>query len=107
MTGARDVARALFAQDRPRAAPPTVLVLDDYHTITNPAVHAGMDQLVVEAPASLRLVISTRHDPPLMLAKLRAQGNLREIRFQDLRLDHGEVAALLNDQMGVELDDPT
>ena len=104
MTTGRDVVRALFAQDRPRAAPPTVLVLDDYHTITNPAVHTGMDRFVIEAPATLRVVISTRHDPPLMLAKLRAQGNLREIRFHDLRLDSGEVAALLNDQMGIELD---
>ena len=104
MTSGRDVVRALFAQDRPRAAPPTVLVLDDYHTITNPAVHTGIDQFVIEAPATLRVVISTRHDPPLMLAKLRAQGNLREIRFHDLRLDSGEVAALLNDQMGIELD---
>ena len=104
MTTGRDVVRALFAQDRPRAAPPTVLVLDDYHTITNPAVHTGMDRFVIEAPATLRVVISTRHDPPLMLAKLRAQGNLREIRFHDLRLDSGEVAALLNDQTGIELD---
>ena len=78
LTSGRDVVRALFMQDRPRAAPPTVLVLDDYHTITNPAVHTGMDQFVIEAPATLRVVISTRHDPPLMLAKLRAQGNLRE-----------------------------
>ena len=105
MRGARDVARALFAQDRPRASSPTVLVLDDYHTITNPAVHNGVDQLVVEAPASLRLVISTRHDPPLMLAKLRAQGQLREIRYEDLRLDGTEVAALLNDAMGLGLVD--
>ena len=41
-----------------------------------------------------------------MLAKLRAQGNLLEIRFDDLRLDHSEVAALLNDRMGIELDQP-
>ena len=81
-----------------------MLVLDDYHTITNPAVHTGIDQFVIEAPATLRVVISTRHDPPLMLAKLRAQGNLREIRFHDLRLDSDEVAALLNDQMGIDLD---
>ena len=104
MTTGRDVVRALFAQERPRAAPPTVLVLDDYHTITNPAVHTGIDQLVIEAPATLRVVISTRHDPPLKLAKLRAQGDLREIRFHDLRLDSSEVAALLNDQMGMGLD---
>ena len=97
--GPRDVARALFAQDAV-GAPPSVLVLDDYHTITNPTLHTGVDRFLVEAPAQLRVVISTRHDPPLMLARLRAQGNLLEIRFDDLRLDHSEVAALLNDRHG-------
>ena len=105
MVGAREVAHALFAQERSRSTPPTVLVLDDYHSINNPVVHSGVNQLIAEAPASLRLAISTRHDPPLMLAKLRAQGNLREIRYQDLRLDAGEVSALLNDSMGIGLDE--
>ena len=103
MAGARDVARALVTRERARSGPPSVLVLDDYHMISNPVVHAGVDQLIAEAPASLRLVISTRHDPPLKLAKLRAQGNLREIRYQDLRLDDLEVSALLNGQMGIGL----
>jgi LuxR family maltose regulon positive regulatory protein len=98
----RDVALALFDRGQ-RGDPPIVLVLDDYHTITNPSIHDGVNQLLVEAPASLRVVISTRHDPPLMLARLRARGDLREIRYRELRLDDAEVAALLNDEMGVGL----
>jgi LuxR family maltose regulon positive regulatory protein len=97
---ARTVARALF--DGPPA--PTVLALDDYHAITNTAVHAGVDQLLLEAPAHLRLVIATRHDPPLMLSRLRAQGSLRELRFDDLRFDDGEIDALLREATGLQLD---
>ena len=102
MRGPREIAHALFARQQ-RGIAPIVLVLDDYHTITNGSIHHGVDQLVVEAPSSLRLVISTRHDPPLMLAKLRAQGNLHEIRYHDLRLDAAEVAALLNEELGIGL----
>ena len=89
--GARGVARALFED----AAPLRVVVLDDYHFITNPDIHAGIDQLLVEAPASLRLVIATRHDPPLALSRLRAQGALGEIRYDDLRLLSHEVGSFL------------
>jgi len=63
LRAARDVARALFDQERSPGSPPTVLVLDDYHTITNLAVHTGVDQLVVEAPASLRLVSTLSTKP--------------------------------------------
>jgi LuxR family maltose regulon positive regulatory protein len=100
----RDVAGAVFTRAE-RGSPPLVLVLDDYHVITNDAIHRGIDRLVVGAPASLRLVISTRHDPPLMLAKLRAQGNLCELRYHELRLDDAEVAALLNGELGIGLDE--
>ena len=96
---ARDVARALF--DAPTA--PSVLVLDDYHAITNPAVHAGIDQLLVEAPAHLRVVVASRHDPPLMLSRLRAQGTLRELRFEDLRFDPHEVGVVLHEVTGLAL----
>jgi LuxR family transcriptional regulator, maltose regulon positive regulatory protein len=103
---ARDVARALFDNERAPRSGPTVLVLDDYHTITNATIHRGVDKLVVEAPASFRLIISTRHDPPLTLAKLRAQGNLHEIRYRDLRFDDAEVSAVLNGEMGIGLAAP-
>lgn len=95
---ARGVARALF-EDSARLR---ALVLDDYHFITNPAIHEGVDRLLVEAPASLRLVIATRHDPPLALARLRAHGALCEIRYEDLRLVGHEVGALL-DAVGIDL----
>ena len=98
-TAARDVARALF--DAPSRT--SVLVLDDYHAITNPAVHAGIDQLLVEAPAHLRVVVASRHDPPLMLSRLRAQGTLRELRFEDLRFDPHEVGVVLHEVTGLAL----
>ena len=106
VTSARQVARALEGEEQARRCSPTVLVLDDYHSIANSSIHAGMDQLLVEAPSTLRVVIGTRHDPPLMLARLRAQDALREIRFDDLRFDDGDVAALLNDNMAIGLTEP-
>jgi LuxR family maltose regulon positive regulatory protein len=106
VTGAREVARALVAEEAVRPGTPTVLVLDDYHVVANPSIHSGMDQLLLEAPSSLRVVIGTRHDPPLMLARLRAQDALREIRFDDLRFDGGDVAALLNERMSIGLTQP-
>lgn len=95
---ARAVSRALFDA----STAPVVLVLDDYHAITNPEIHAGVDRLVVEAPAALRLVVATRHDPPLALSRLRAQGALRELRFDDLRFDRDDVDAVLR-ETGVTL----
>ncbi|HJR25918.1 MAG TPA: LuxR C-terminal-related transcriptional regulator [Acidimicrobiales bacterium] len=96
--GPRAIARALFEDGRALV----VLVLDDYHFITNPEIHAGVDQLLVEAPASLRLVISTRHDPPLALSRLRSHGALREVRYAELKLVGDEVGALL-DAAGIVL----
>jgi ATP/maltotriose-dependent transcriptional regulator MalT len=102
ITDARAVARALVT-DAARSGTPTVLILDDYHVVTNPTIHSGIDQLLVEAPSTLRLVIGTRHDPPLMLARLRAHDAVQEIRFDDLRFDDGDVAALLNESMRIGL----
>ena len=63
-----------------------------------------LDQILRAAPASLRLILSTRHDPVLPLHLLRASGELTELRAQDLALTPGEARALL-DGLGVELDD--
>ena len=95
----RAIARGLF--DAP-STEPTVVVLDDYHVITNAAIHAGVDQLLAEAPAALRLVVSTRHDPPLMLSQLRVHDDLRELRFDGLRFGAEDIDALLRNT-GVEL----
>ena len=79
-----------------------VLVLDDYHVIHAPAIHEAMTFLVDHLPPQLRLVIATRSDPPLPLARLRARGELAEVRAADLRFTEQETAAYF-DGMGLRL----
>lgn len=80
-----------------------VLVLDDYHLADGVDVAAGMTFLIDHRPPQLRLVISTRADPALPLSRLRARGELLEIRAADLRFTGDEVAAYLNDLHGFGL----
>lgn len=62
-----------------------VLVLDDYHLITNPEIHQGLTFLLDNAPAQFQLLLLTRADPPFALARLRARHQMIEIRQDDLR----------------------
>ena len=72
------------------------LVLDDYHVLADPAVHSSMEFLLGYLPdGSLQVVLAGRADPPLPLARLRARGELAEIRFQDLRCSPAEGSALM------------
>ena len=80
-----------------------VLVLDDYHLIDARAVHDGMTFLLEHIPPQLHLVITSRADPPLPLARLRARGELVEIRATDLRFTADEAAVYLNGVMGLTL----
>ncbi len=82
-----------------------VLALDDYHAIDAREVHEGVAFLLDHSPPRLHLVIAGRVDPPLPLAKLRAQGELTEIRVADLRFTPEEAEAYLNDAMGLTLSD--
>ncbi len=82
----------------------TVLVLDDYQLITSQAVHEQMEFLLEHCPRTFHLVIATRSDPPLRLARLRARGQTIELRAADLRFTEGEAAQFLNDVMGLHLD---
>lgn len=84
----------------PRAG---VLVLDDYHLIEDRAIHAALAFLLAHLPPRLRLVIAGRADPPLPLARLRARGQLTELRAADLRCTPEETAAFLRDVMGLAL----
>ena len=83
-----------------------VLVLDDYHLVDGPAVQEGMAFLLEHLPPQLHLVIGTRADPALPLARLRASGRLTEIRAADLRFTPHEAAAYLNEVMGLALTAP-
>jgi LuxR family transcriptional regulator, maltose regulon positive regulatory protein len=89
------------------AAEEVVLVLDDYHLVETPAVHASVEFLLEHLPPQLRLVVASRADPPLPLARLRASGQLVELRQADLRLTAAEAAELLRTAVGHELPDPT
>ena len=73
-----------------------VLILDDYHTITNMVIHQGLAFLLDHLPPQLHLVISSRSDPPLMLARLRSRGQLNELRDDDLRFHLEETMTFLN-----------
>ncbi len=83
--------------------PAIVLVLEDYHAITTPAIHQSLTFLLDHLPPTLHLVITTRADPPLSLARLRAHGQLSEIRADDLRFSVDETMFFLNDRMGLHL----
>src|SRR5215203_891404 len=80
-----------------------VLVLDDYHVLESPAVHQAVQFVLDHLPPRLHLVIATRVDPPLPLSRLRARGQLTEIRAQDLRFTSAEAADFLNQAMGLSL----
>ena len=73
-----------------------LLILDDYHLIEAPDVHEGMTFLLEHRPPQLHVVLATRTDPPLPLARMRARGQLVEVRAADLRFTVEESAAYLN-----------
>jgi LuxR family transcriptional regulator, maltose regulon positive regulatory protein len=82
---------------------PLFLVVDDFHLVRSTEICGAIEQLLRAAPSSLRLILSTRHDPPLPLHLLRASGELTELRARDLALTHDEAHELL-DGLGVELE---
>ncbi len=77
------------------------LVLDDYHVIDGMAVHEGVSFLLEHLSPRLHLVIATRADPPLRLARLRARAELTELRASDLRFTEDEATSFLSDVMGL------
>lgn len=80
-----------------------MLVLDDFHLVSAPVVHRSVAFFLDHLPPTLHLVIATRAAPPLPIARLRAQGELVELRLGDLRFTPVEVASFLNRTMGLEL----
>jgi LuxR family maltose regulon positive regulatory protein len=80
-----------------------VLVLDDFHVIDRPEVHEGVAVALDRLPPTVHVVIATRADPPLPLSRLRARGELVEIRAADLRFTPDEAADYLRGTMGLEL----
>jgi LuxR family transcriptional regulator, maltose regulon positive regulatory protein len=77
-----------------------LLVLDDYHLVDSGPVHESVAFLLENLPPGLRVVVSGRADPPLPLARLRARGQLAELRAADLRFSPEEAASLLGEAAG-------
>ncbi len=79
------------------------LVLDDYHLADGPEVAAGTTFLLEHLPPQVHVVLSSRVDPDLALARMRARGELVEVRAADLRFTRDEVSAYFNDTTGLGL----
>jgi LuxR family maltose regulon positive regulatory protein len=82
----------------------TVIALDDYHVIENTEVHQAVAFVLDNLPPQVTIAMATRADPLLPVARLRARGELVELRAGDLRFTHHEATQFLNDTMGLDLD---
>jgi LuxR family transcriptional regulator, maltose regulon positive regulatory protein len=82
---------------------PVVLALDDYHVIHNAEIERLMSFLLDHQPPNLHLIIASRSDPALPLSRLRARGQLLELRIHALRFTESEAAAFLTETMGLAL----
>ncbi|MBC8090772.1 MAG: helix-turn-helix transcriptional regulator, partial [Pseudonocardia sp.] len=85
------------------AGEPVVLVLDDYHVVTEPEIHRSVEHVLRWADRSLRLVLATRVDPPLPTGRWRAAGELVELRRPDLAFTDDEARRLLSQGLGLDL----
>jgi LuxR family transcriptional regulator, maltose regulon positive regulatory protein len=82
----------------------TALVIDDFQLIEEPDIHRSLAFLLDHMPSRLHLVLATREDPPLPLARLRARRELQEIRIEDLQLRRDETATMMAGSADVALD---
>ena len=81
----------------------TILILDDYHLITNSSIHESLTFLLEHQPPKLNLVIASRSEPPLALSRLRSRGQLTEVRTDDLRFTLAETVAFLKEAAGLAI----
>jgi LuxR family maltose regulon positive regulatory protein len=95
---------ALLADDLAGVEDELVVVLDDFHVIQEPSIHALLSLLVRRLPPTVQLVIASREEPPLPLALLRGRRELAEVRADDLRFDLAEAGAFLQGTSGEAFD---
>jgi LuxR family maltose regulon positive regulatory protein len=100
-----EAALATLINDLDALSSDVVIVLDDFHVLGDSTVTGGVAFLAENLPPAVRLVIASRSDPPLPLARLRARGELTEVRAADLRFTADEAAAYLTDVMGLTVRD--
>lgn len=98
-----DLVPTLVLNDLAKLDAGLTLVLDDYHVIHDPAIHAGLEFVLDRPSAHFHLIVSTRVDPPWPLARFRARNQLVELRAADLGFDAGEAAAFFRQTMNLNL----
>ena len=103
MASDRDAVLSTFLKTATDVPDHTVFVLDDYHLIEDPAVHAALTFLLDHLPPTLHVVLAGRADPPLPLARYRARQDLLELRTDDLQFSVDETGAFLNRLMELDL----
>jgi LuxR family maltose regulon positive regulatory protein len=101
--GSTDAVLAMLVNELEVLPAPVTLVLDDYHLISNQDILRSVAFMVEHLPPAVRLALAVRADPELPLARLRARGEMFEIRADDLRFTEAETAALLNGTLGLAL----
>ncbi len=84
-------------------AEPLILVLDDYHLLTDEALHSSLAAFIEHLPPQVRVILATRADPPLPITRLRGRGQLLEVRADQLRATPEEARAFLGEVMHIEL----
>jgi LuxR family maltose regulon positive regulatory protein len=95
---------ALLANDLAGVGDGLVIVLDDFHLVREPSIHALLSLLVRRLPPTIQLVISGREDPPLQVARLRERREIAEVRADDLRFDRAEAIAFVRAMGDAPLD---
>ena len=100
---ASEIILTTLINDIAALATPLILALDDYHVIHTPTIHRQMTYLLDHLPPQIHLVILTREDPLLPVARMRARGQVLEIRQDDLRFTAEETADFLKRVMGLSL----
>jgi LuxR family maltose regulon positive regulatory protein len=100
-----DVVLPSLINDLAALPEPVVLVLDDYHLISNDRIHGLVGLLLEHQPDTIQLAIATRSQPPLAVERLRARRQLLDVGADDLRFTEKEATTLLNDVLSLDLDD--
>ena len=100
----KDILATLLANDLEEISEPFLLVLDDYHLITDPDIHDLLDRLLRHPTRCFHLVLATRHDPPLSIGTMKAKGMANEIRETHLRFDSIETGQILERAGNIHLD---
>ncbi len=100
---ATDNLPARVINDFARTSARITVIVDDYHLITNTAIHDCVEFFIEHLPPTVRLVLATRSDPALPLPRLRARGEMAEIRADDLRFSEAETTELLTETLHLSL----